>query len=221
MSDAAARLSDSELDALTQRLNARPLPRDASVMAATSRRVVDIASHRRQPLGLRPVIEPGDEPEDEDRAEVTSEARYAEIMAWRTAHGGNRGAFLSDIDALIERASKTERRFVFAVVGEILGETMAELGHDLRKEFGRTPETPEAQVALRVEVSELRAALAESRAEVRELKLIQENMRTASRGERGEQGARGVQGTQGPIGPRGEKGERSSGRKLFGQPCGL
>jgi hypothetical protein len=39
------------------------------------------------------------------------------------------------------------------------------------------------------------------------LKLIQESMRTASRGERGETGPRGVQGTQGPVGPAGPRGE--------------
>ena len=80
----------------------------------------------------------------------------------------------------------------------------------MRKEFGRTPETPDGQAALRVELAEVRAALAEARAEVRELKIIQEGMRTASRGERGVDGARGVPGRDGqpgPIGPRGEKGE--------------
>ena len=152
--------------------------------------VVDIASHRRQPLGLRPVIEPGDEPEDEDRAEVTSEARYAEIMAWRTAHGGNRGAFLSDIDALIERASKTERRFVFAVMGEILGETMAEIAHDLRAEFGRTPETPDAPPAkvaeLELENAKLRASVGELAAKVGQLDFVVERLRVEARGPTGQ-----------------------------------
>ena len=178
--------------------------------------VVDFAT-RRTPLGLRPIEdnEPDDEPDDEpDEPGIGEEARYAEIIAWRAAHGGNRGAFLSDVDALAERAIrlaiKHERKFVFAVMGEILAETMAELGRDLRKEFGRTPETPDGQASLRTELAELKAALAESRAEVRELKLVQENMRTASRGERGVDGARGVpgrDGQQGPPGPRGEKGE--------------
>ena len=80
----------------------------------------------------------------------------------------------------------------------------------MRKEFGRTPETPDGQASLRTEVAELRAALAESRAEVRELKLVQENMRVSSRGEKGEPGARGVPGRDGqpgPVGPQGPKGE--------------
>jgi hypothetical protein len=92
----------------------------------------------------------------------------------------------------------------------VIGQVIGEMGDDLRKEFGRTPETPDAQAALRVEIAELKAALAEARAETRELKTIQESMRTASRGEKGQTGARGVPGRDGqpgPQGPRGEKGE--------------
>jgi hypothetical protein len=65
----------------------------------------------------------------------------------------------------------------------------------------------------RSEISELRAALIEARHEIRELKLIQESMRIANRGERGVDGARGVpgrdgqQGRIGPAGPRGEAGK--------------
>ena len=64
--------------------------------------------------------------------------------------------------------------------------------------------------ALRGQVSELKTALIEARHEIRELKLIQESMRIANRGERGVDGARGVpgrDGQQGPIGPAGQRGE--------------
>ncbi len=66
-------------------------------------------------------------------------------------------------------------------------------------------------VALRDQVSELKAALIEARHEVRELKLIQESLRISTRGESGRDGVRGVpgrDGQQGPIGPRGERGDK-------------
>ena len=66
-------------------------------------------------------------------------------------------------------------------------------------------------VALRDQVSELKAALIEARHEVRELKLIQESLRISTRGESGRDGARGVpgrDGRDGPPGPRGEKGDQ-------------
>jgi hypothetical protein len=60
----------------------------------------------------------------------------------------------------------------------------------------------------RNEIAELKLALTEARCELREMKMIQENARTLSRGEAGIQGPRGIPGSQGPMGPRGEQGER-------------
>ena len=168
------------------------------------KRDADVIPMRRPPLGLSVPADDREPREDIDDGPVE------DIGSPPLTRTDDRAATLLDIDYLIRHAFRHERKFVFAVMGEILGETMAEIAHDLRKEFGRTPETPDGQAALRTEVAELRAALAESRAEVRELKLVQESMRTASRGERGEAGARGVagrDGQQGPIGPAGPKGE--------------
>ena len=66
---------------------------------------------------------------------------------------------------------------------------------------------------LRNQASELKAALVETRHEVRELKLVQESLRISTRGESGRDGARGVPGRDGRdgvglAGPRGERGER-------------
>ena len=106
----------------------------------------------------------------------------------------NRVAWLSDIDSLINFDRKRSSKRMFKVMGEALGEIIAEIiaetKNDLRREFGCTPDTPDAQAALRVEIAELKAALAEARAETRELKLIQESMRTASRGNAGSTGRR-------------------------------
>jgi hypothetical protein len=65
----------------------------------------------------------------------------------------NREAWLSDIDILLHRAIRRERKFTYMVMGEALGEFLAEMASDLRKEFGRTPETPDGQAALRTEVA--------------------------------------------------------------------
>ena len=133
MTEAARNLSPVELDALTAPLNAR-VPRDASAMAAPSRRVLDISTRR--PLGLAPIIEPGDdEPEDEEPDEGMSAARSAEMVAWRDAHGGNRGAFLSDIDILIERALKQDRKRTLNIFGQVIGEVIGEMGNEMRREF--------------------------------------------------------------------------------------
>jgi Collagen triple helix repeat (20 copies) len=67
----------------------------------------------------------------------------------------------------------------------------------------------EREAALSKLVSDLRGELVEARHEIREMKLIQESMRVANRGERGVDGARGVPGRDGHDGrpgPRGEKG---------------
>jgi hypothetical protein len=67
----------------------------------------------------------------------------------------------------------------------------------------------EKEAALSKLVSDLRGELVEARHEIRELKLIQESMRVANRGERGVDGARGVPGRDerdGAKGPRGERG---------------
>ncbi len=170
MSDAAQRLSDAELASLTKRLSARPLPRDASAMAAPSRRVVDISTRR--PLGLSV---PADDPRDDivvDDTPIDTTAAEAEILRYRKSTQTNRQAWLSDIDILILRAIRQERRFSHQVLGMLIGEVIGEMGNELRQELGRTPETPEAQASLRCELAELKAALAKSRAEVRELKLV-------------------------------------------------
>lgn len=144
MSDAAQRLSDAELASLTKRLNARPLPRDPSAIAAPSPRVVDLVT--RKPLGLAPIIDPADDaPINIDDRPIDTTAEEAEMLRYRELTKTNRQAWLSDIDILILRATRQERKFTFAVMGEALGEAMGEMAHDLRKEFGRTPETPDAQ----------------------------------------------------------------------------
>lgn len=195
MSNAKARMSDADLTDLMVKLASRPEPPDRTRASA------EIVPMRRD-LGLAPIGDDDPEPELEIDTDVGEPVEFK--------RNDNRPAWLTDIDSLVDHARRRERKFVFAVVGEILGETMAELGHDLRKEFGRTPETPDAQASLRVEIAELKAALAEARAETRELKTIQEGMRSSSRGERGEPGARGVPGRDGqtgPAGPQGPKGE--------------
>ena len=128
MSNAA--MINLEREALKQRGIVWP-PRDASAMAAPSRRVVDLVT--RKPLGLSvPADEPTDDIEvddGEERDEGMSEAREAELIAWRNAQtGGNRGAFLSDIDILIERALKQDRKRTLNIFGQVIGEVIGEIG---------------------------------------------------------------------------------------------
>jgi hypothetical protein len=121
-------------------------------MATPSRRVVDITTRR--PLGLSI---PADEPRDDievDDGPIDTTAEEAELLRYRETSKTNRQAWLSDIDTLLMRAQKHERRFTFAVVGEVIGE----MGNDLRKEFGRAAETPDAQASLRKDVEELKLA---------------------------------------------------------------
>ena len=83
--------------------------RDAS---AIRRPLADATSQQRKPLGLRPIIEPGDIDELEyDTAEPEPPVRE-----------DNRQAWLSDIDHLVRH----ERKFVLGIVGRVIGETAVE-----------------------------------------------------------------------------------------------
>ena len=112
----------------------------------------EVVPLRRAPLGLGLAA---DEPRDEVDDVVE------DIASPPLTRTDDRAATLLDIDYLIRHALRHERKFVFDVTGVILGECLGEMARDLRKEFGRTPETADAQASLRVEVAELKAALAE------------------------------------------------------------
>ena len=177
MSNAAfAPLTDAELAERREFL--RRLEIDRAKPDAT------VVPMRRSPLGLRPIIEPNDEPED-DTPEPEPPVRE-----------DNRQAWLSDIDFLIRH----ERKFTFPVVGEALGEAMSNLEKRLKDRFD--------------DVEELKLAHGKLVNENQSLRLILENLRITQRGERGVDGDRGppgrdgVQGPAGPQGIRGEKGER-------------
>jgi hypothetical protein len=73
----------------------------------------------------------------------------------------------------------------------------------------------ELKAAQRNEIAELKLALTEARCEIREMKMIQENARTLSRGEQGVSGPRGVPGAQGPIGPAGPQGQKGEGASMI------
>ena len=198
MSDVAHRLTDSELEALTQRLNARPVPRDPSSMVAPSRRVVGITTRR--PLGLSV---PADDPRD-DIDEPETDRPEAVVRP------DNRVAWLSDVNSLINFAHKRSSKRMLKVVSEALGEFLAEQLNDLRREFGRAPETLDAPPAkfaeLELENAKLRASLGELTAKVGELDFIVERLRVEARGPAGPPGPRGRDGADGQRGPRGERG---------------
>jgi hypothetical protein len=158
---------------------------------------------RRPPLGLAPALGPDDADDDKgdrDDAYLGPAATAAKIVAKSIAN-------LSEEQ--LAAAVTWRDMFEYAIGGTIEtsfsdGDFLREKLRELRKEIA------DGQAAQRAEIAELKAALVEARHEVRELKLVQESMRIANRGERGVDGARGVpgrDGQQGPAGPRGERGE--------------
>ena len=158
----------------------------------------DASPRARRPLGLRPIIDPGDEPED-DTPEPEPPARE-----------DNRPAWLSDIDFLIRHERKSSNKFTFAVIGEVIGEVMAEIKDELRREL----EGELAAPAQAHEIAELKNTIGAMQNETTALKLILEGLRIRERGEqdrdgdRGPPGVAGRDGLQGPIGPAGPQGER-------------
>jgi hypothetical protein len=146
------------------------LPRDASAM----RRPISSTSAR-APLGLRIIDGPDDEPEAEEPDEDMSEARSADMIAYRDAHGGNRGAFLSDVDILIERALKQARKSMLNLFAQIIGEVIGEMGDDLRKEF-EDKLAGGAVRELQLERERDRATIGEMRSKIAELDFVVERL---------------------------------------------
>ena len=162
----------------------------------------DVIPMRRGPLGLAPIVD--DEPLDVDDCPIE------DIASPPLTRTDNRAATLLDIDYLIRHALRHERKFVFAVMGEILGEEMGRADNALRKELeGKLGAPAQAQ-----EIAELRNTIGAMQNETTSLRLILENLRLREKGEKGCDGDRGPPGVagrdglQGPIGPRGERGER-------------
>jgi len=158
MTNATARLTDAQADALARRLAARPVPRDASSMARAS--VVDITT-RRPPLGLAPILD--DEPEDRDEpAPEMTEARSAELIAYRVARGENRGAVIADIDILVERAILRERHAIdkgFDNTSRAVGECIGEVAGDIEARLGAKIEALVKTVdALRLQLARMEGA---------------------------------------------------------------
>jgi hypothetical protein len=173
------------------RLDARLPPRDATSIGR--RRSEDATEHARQPLGLAPA--PGDDADDATGRHLMDDGALD--------HGP-----IVDIAGLdpAERDAPADVRLVYLALNAAA--SAADTVHARAKERDAALETELA--AVRKELAELRATLVEARHETRELKLVQESMRIANRGERGCDGARGVpgrDGQQGPQGPRGERGE--------------
>ena len=198
MSD-AARLSDAEVHAITERLAARPLPRDASAIAR--RPIADATRTRR---GLAPIVE-ADAPKDE--------APERDLADPPLTRNDDRAATLLDIDYLIRHALRRERKSSHRTMDEVVEAVaafIAETVIELRREFGRTPETPDAPPAkvaeLELENAKLRASAGELAAKVGQLDFIVERLRVEARGSAGPPGPRGRDGADGQRGPRGERG---------------
>ena len=206
MSDAAHRLSDAELDELTRRLNARPVPRDASALSPS--RVVDIAS--RKPLGLG--IAPGDIDEPErDRSSYSGAGRPFDYRGPEATAKKLVDASIANLPAAAWDKPATMRDLVELGIGQALAavfdgdDAILERVAKLRKEMA------DAQTAQRNEIAELKLAHGKLVNENQALRLILENLRITQRGERGVDGDRGPpgrDGVQGPVGHRGERGER-------------
>jgi len=106
----------------------------------------------------------------------------------RRAAADDRAAWLSDLD--VQNCA----------IGQVIGEELNSLEAALKRKLDSI------ESAHRSEVAELKLIITELRCELREMRMVQENARVASRGEQGLAGPRGVPGAQGPVGPRGESG---------------
>jgi hypothetical protein len=159
---------------------------------------LDREARTRRPLGLAPVLDGPDDRRDGDPIHTQGERQATELIASSISH-------LSDeaLAAPITWRAAFEDILSVALAGVFDGdETLYGLIKKLRVEIA------ELKGAQRTEVAELRLALTEARCEIREMKMIQENARTLSRGEQGLPGPRGIPGPpgEGRVGPQGPKG---------------
>jgi hypothetical protein len=183
MSNAARNLTEAELaerKAFLARLKTDFPERDAHVVPL------------RRDLGLPPVAD------DDPAASAASERNAAD-----EPEDIERGPFY-DLLAFDEDHLAAPAR-VFSLYVGING--VCSVGLDgFRRNKKRIDDIEAKADALRTEIAELKLALTEARCEVREMRPIQENARTLSRGEQGIAGPRGIPGPQGARGERGERG---------------
>ena len=177
MTDAARNLSPDELDALTRRLAAR-VPRDASAMAPSS--VVDIVTHRRQPLGLRPV---DDGPPERDASTYTGgDLEHGPIV---------------DFDDIAQETLNQPADVGLVYVSLNAAVSASEKSHQKLK-------TKVAE--LETEIARLTAQVAIAQAKVGELSFVSERLRIEGKGPPGERGPMGRDGREGAHGERGARG---------------
>jgi hypothetical protein len=182
MSEPAHRLTDAELDALTRRLSARPLPPDRS---RTS--VVDIST--RKPLGLGIV--------DEPERDVARSGPGFKSTLW----DGKDDAVLDA--ALSVRASYTMFDALMGATLEVSNQRVDEI-NDLQDRLKAKFDS------LELENAKLRASVGELTARVESLTFISERLRVENAGpvgQKGERGRDGREGARGEVGLRGERGE--------------
>jgi hypothetical protein len=174
MSNANARMSDADLTDLMVKLASRPEPPDH-----TRASVVDIASHRRQPLGLRPVIEPEDEPSraaspyDDDSGEPYGGYMHGPIVDTRD----NKQSLLD---------STPDFRFVYFCLNVAGG--LVDTVHQRTKEENAEMKAKLAELQLERERD--RATIAEMRAKLGELDFVVERLKVENRGPPGVAGPR-------------------------------
>ena len=194
--NAARRLSDAEVEALTAKLAARPDPGDARAPAPS--RVLPLDKHRRQPLGLTPVIE---EPErggiDDGEPIVGPDGTDLRSGPFYDLRKDSR-EFLEDkcppygvvylaVNAVVSIAYAIEKTLKEKIAGQ--GAKFAEL---------------------QLENAQLRASLAEVKAKQNEHDFVLERLQIENKGPPGPKGERGRDGRDGKglMGPRGEPGPR-------------
>ena len=194
--NAARRLSDAEVEALTAKLAARPVPRDASAMAPS--RVVPLDKHRRQPLGLTPVIE---EPE---RGGIDD----GEPIVGPDGTDLQRGPFYNLREQ--DRSFLEEKSAPYGVVYLVINAVVS-IAYAIEKTLKEKIAAQGAKFAeIQLENAQLKAALAEIKAKQNEHEFILERLKIENKGPPGPKGERGRDGRDGKglMGPRGEPGPR-------------
>jgi hypothetical protein len=191
MSNAAT--TDREYEALTNM--GLKLTRKAAATAIPSSH----PARKRPPLGLKPIHDDNEQAPGHDRLDTNGERQAHQIVASSVSRLST-----AALDAPITWRSAFEDILETALAGVFDGdEAVFKCVTKLRERVS------ELEGTHRNELAELRLALTEARCEIREMKAIQENARTLSRGEQGVAGPRGIPGPPGearvgPAGPRGE-----------------
>jgi hypothetical protein len=184
----SSRLTVAEAASISERLSARPYPRDAGAM----RRPISSPSVR-APLGLS-IVADIDEPEPERERDLDTGPAYHPLV----------------VDALAGMSPEArEEPATIANIFEIAVDIALRTYFDGQADTNASLRTMRAALAeSQLENAQLRATIAEIRAKQNEHEFVLERLKIEKRGPPGVKGERGRDGAEGSRGETGQRGER-------------